>query len=134
MQGVTSALGQSGVAQVPGIQSAASASMGGLPGLVRSPAVEQASRNLLGGLGGAARSVGQFSKDYPELVGGIARGAGTAFAGAQQASALERQIALQERQDERAAKAEEEERQRRIRVAQLLAPLFQQMQQQQPFS
>jgi hypothetical protein len=161
MQGVTSALGQQGLSQVPGIQGAASASMSGLPGLARSPMAEQTSRSLLGGLGGAARqaatstaenlggggtferitgglgkaatSVGQFSKDYPELAGGIARGAGTAFAGARQASALERQIALQERQDERAATAEEEERERRRRVAELLAPLFQQMQQRQPF-
>jgi len=133
MQGVTSALGQQGLSQVPGLQGAASASMGGLPGLVRSPVAEQTSRSLLGGLGGAARSVGQFSKDYPELAGGVARGAGTAFAGARQASALERQIALQERQDERAATAEEEERERRRRVAELLAPLFQQMQQRQPF-
>jgi hypothetical protein len=123
MQGVTSGLsGAARQATAPTVESIAGGGGGGT------------FKRITGGLGEAASSLGQFSKDYPDLVGGIARGAGTAFAGAQQAGALERQIALQERQDERAAKAEEEERQRRIRVAQMLAPLFQQMQQQQYFS
>jgi len=118
------------LSSIPGLDRPATASMSELPRLARSTVTDQTSRSFLGGLGGAAKSVGQFSRDYPDLAGGVARGAGTAFAGARQAGALEREIALQERQDERAAAAEEEERRRRIRVAQMLAPLFQQMQQQ----
>jgi len=129
------------VSSVPGIGGPASPSMAGFGGVARQAATSTAENlpggggggtfgKITGGLGRAAGSVGQFSKDYPSVVGGIAQGAGSAIAGSQQASALNRQISLQERQEERAEREEREEMERRRRIAQLLAPLFQQMQQQ----
>lgn len=117
-----------------GLETGAGAAAGGGAGAAVSPAVETAGTSMMAGGagagGGGAAEAGLSTMDKLLLGGQGVQAAGNIYGSYQQGKARERQHELQERQMALAEQRREEEerrRRRQERLANLLAPYFQQL-------
>jgi hypothetical protein len=104
---------------------------GGAGGGAAAPGGQEA-QSMLGRLGGAAQSVGRFAAQ-PQVAAGIARGAADMYGGNQASGIRQQELDLmRSRFDEERRQTSQEEERRRM-IAQLLAPMWQDMQSRSSF-
>jgi hypothetical protein len=87
--------------------------------------------NIASRAGDIASRTGGYLKDNPEVASGLARGAATAYSGNQAAGVEREALQLQRDRFDEEKRMREQEDERRRRIAELLMPMFQQMQSRQ---
>ena len=82
---------------------------------------------------GAAKRAGGFLERNQQMAGGVAKGIGSVLGGREEGRAAEGALALQQSKFDYEKQQDESEQERRRRIAELLMPMFTQMQSRQPY-